>query len=121
MKACVVSASANVVVVVEPIHAPLPSLDAQGIGGGKTRTRVELRGSAKTFTSASRPLGGNARSCFSELRVRRVSPSGPVCSSWARRESILVDAREAELVSRRWIEFHKEALRFEQSWGTYAC
>jgi len=55
MKACVVAASANVVVIVEPVHTPLPGLDAQEIDGGKTRTRVGLRGSARTFTSASRP------------------------------------------------------------------
>ena len=31
MKACVVAASANVVVIVEPVHTPLPGLDAQEI------------------------------------------------------------------------------------------
>jgi hypothetical protein len=33
-----------------------------------------------------------------------------------------VDGRETELVAvRRWVEFHKEAMGFEPSWGTYEC
>ena len=43
-------------------------------------------------------------------------------SSWADRESILIDAREAELVVfRRWSELHVRVLGFEPTWGTYAC
>ncbi len=41
--------------------------------------------------------------------------------SWAERESVLVEAGEAELlVFRRWEEFHREALGYRPSWGTYA-
>ena len=42
--------------------------------------------------------------------------------SWAERELVLVEAREAELlVIRRWEEFHREALGYRPSWGTYTC
>jgi hypothetical protein len=45
-----------------------------------------------------------------------------VRSSWEERESILVEAYEAELVVfRRWAEFHEMALGFAPSWGSYAC
>jgi hypothetical protein len=38
--------------------------------------------------------------------------------SWAERESVLVEAGEAELfVFRRWAEFHREALGFTPSWA----
>ena len=44
-----------------------------------------------------------------------------VCHSWDDRGS-LVDGRETELVGvRRRVEFHKEAMGFESSWGTYEC
>jgi hypothetical protein len=43
-------------------------------------------------------------------------------SSWDRRESLLVEALEAELfVFRRWEEFHRQALGFMPSWDSYAC
>jgi hypothetical protein len=43
-------------------------------------------------------------------------------SSWAERQSVLVEAREAELlVFRRWEEFHREALGFMPSWDSRAC
>jgi hypothetical protein len=38
------------------------------------------------------------------------------------RESVLVEAYEAELlVLERWEEFHREALGFMPSWDSYAC
>jgi hypothetical protein len=41
-------------------------------------------------------------------------------TSWAERESILVEAREAELlVLRRRAEFHREALGFRPSWDVW--
>jgi hypothetical protein len=50
---------------------------------------------------------------------------GPVSvitrTSWAERESVLVEARVAELfVFRRWKEFHREALGFMPSWNSRA-
>jgi hypothetical protein len=40
-----------------------------------------------------------------------------VRSSWAERESVLVEAYEAELlVLKRWSEFHEQALGFRPSW-----
>jgi len=43
-------------------------------------------------------------------------------TSLERRESILVEAYEAELVVfRRWEEFHEKALGFTPSWGTHSC
>ena len=42
--------------------------------------------------------------------------------SWSERESLLVDAREAELVVlRRWVEFHREVLGFGPSWESWTC
>jgi hypothetical protein len=41
-----------------------------------------------------------------------------VRSSWAERESVLVEAYEAEsLVFRRWEEFHRKALGCQPSWA----
>ena len=38
------------------------------------------------------------------------------------RESLLVDAREAELlVFRRWTKYHQDVLGFPPTWGVYAC
>ena len=43
-------------------------------------------------------------------------------SSWDRRESVLVEAGEAELfVFRRWEEFHRQALGFMPSWESHSC
>jgi hypothetical protein len=43
-------------------------------------------------------------------------------SSWTDRESILTRPYEAELlVLERWSEFHRKALGFMPSWGSYAC
>jgi hypothetical protein len=40
-------------------------------------------------------------------------------SSWDRRESLLVEGYEVELiVLRRWEEFHEKALGFRPSWNT---
>jgi hypothetical protein len=63
---------------------------------------------------------------FEMATITRTGPNGLtrviVRDSWDDRESLLVDAREAELVVfRRWIEFHREALGFEPSWESYAC
>jgi hypothetical protein len=58
--------------------------------------------------------------------MARTGPDGMthviVRHSWSERESLLVDAHEAELaVFRRWVEFYRETLGFEPSWGTWAC
>ena len=63
---------------------------------------------------------------FEQATILRTGPDGLtrviVRSSWAGRESLLVDAREAELVVfRRWQEFHREALGFTLSWRTWTC
>lgn len=43
-------------------------------------------------------------------------------SSWNRRDSVLVEAREAELVVlQHWSEFHREALGFTPSLDSYTC
>jgi hypothetical protein len=63
---------------------------------------------------------------FEQATILRTGPDGLtrviVRSSWAKRESILVEAYEAELlVLRRWEKFHREALGYTPSWETYAC
>jgi hypothetical protein len=62
---------------------------------------------------------------FEQSTILRTGPDGLTRAitrrSWAERESVLVEAGEAELlVFRRWEEFHREALRYRPSWGTYA-
>jgi hypothetical protein len=59
---------------------------------------------------------------FEQSTILRTGPDGLTRvitrSSWAERESVLVEAREAELlVFRRWEEFHDKALGFRPSWG----
>jgi hypothetical protein len=56
--------------------------------------------------------------------ILRISPDGLTRvitrTSWAKRESVLVEAYEAELVVlRRWEEFHREKLGFMPSWEAY--
>ena len=63
---------------------------------------------------------------FEQATILRTGPDGLtrviVRSSWDERESILVDAREAELVVlRRWVDFHERMLGFQPIWGTHAC
>ena len=58
---------------------------------------------------------------FEQSTILRTGPDGLtrviVRHSWAERESLLVDAREAELVVfRRWEDFHREQLGFRPSW-----
>jgi len=58
--------------------------------------------------------------------ILRISPDGLTRvitrTSWAKRESVLVEAYEAELVVlRRWEEFHREKLGFMPSWEAYEC
>jgi hypothetical protein len=58
---------------------------------------------------------------FEQAAILRTGPDGLtrviVRSSWAEQESILVDAREAELVVfRRWMEFHRKRLGFKPTW-----
>jgi hypothetical protein len=69
---------------------------------------------------------------FRSHRLQRAEAAPRVCgpdgltrvitrSSWDERESVLVEGGEAELlVFRRWEEFHREALGYRPSWGTYA-
>ncbi len=61
---------------------------------------------------------------FEQSTIRRTGPDGLTRvitrTSWAERESVLVEAREAELlVFRRWEEFHRKALGFMPSWEAY--
>jgi hypothetical protein len=63
---------------------------------------------------------------FEQATILRTGPDGLTRvitrSSWDRRESVLVEAYEAELlVLRRWEEFHEKALGFAPSWEAYAC
>jgi hypothetical protein len=58
---------------------------------------------------------------FEQATIVRTGPDGLTCviarSSWDRRESVLVEAYEAELVVlRRWETFHDKALGFRPSW-----
>jgi hypothetical protein len=58
---------------------------------------------------------------FEMATITRTGPDGLarviVRHSWDDRESILVDAREAELVVlQRWEEFHEKALGFRPTW-----
>src|SRR5262245_56384076 len=58
---------------------------------------------------------------FEQTTILRTGPDGLtrvlVRTSWAERESLLVDAREAELVLfRRWVEFHRGWIAFRPSW-----
>jgi hypothetical protein len=57
---------------------------------------------------------------FEQSTILRSGPDGLTRvitrSSWAERESVLVEVREAELVVlRRWEEFHEKALGFPPS------
>jgi hypothetical protein len=59
---------------------------------------------------------------FEQSTILRAGPDGLtrviVRSSWAERESILVEAYEAELVVlRRWAAFHRNALGFTPRLG----
>ena len=62
---------------------------------------------------------------FEQSTILRTGPDGltrVITSTWDRRESVLVEAYEAELVVlRRWEEFHREALGFAPSWESYVC
>jgi len=63
---------------------------------------------------------------FEQSTILRTGPDGLTRvitgRSWARRESVLVEAYGAELiVFRRWEEFHRAALGFMPSWESYAC
>jgi hypothetical protein len=58
---------------------------------------------------------------FEQSTILRAGPDGLARvitrTSWSDRESLLVDAREAELVVfRRWMEFHEKALGFAPCW-----
>jgi hypothetical protein len=58
---------------------------------------------------------------FEQATISRTGPDGLkrviVRRSWKERESILVEASEAELiVLRRWSAFHRTALGFLPSW-----
>jgi hypothetical protein len=59
-------------------------------------------------------------------RARSTGPDGLTRvitrRSWAERESVLVEARETELlVFRPWQEFHRQALGFMPSWESHSC
>ena len=63
---------------------------------------------------------------FELSTILRVGPDGlaRVVTRGSRneRESALVEDFEAELlVLRRWTDFHRRALGFTPSWGSYAC
>ena len=63
---------------------------------------------------------------FEQSTILRTGPDGLTGvitrSSWAERESVLVEAREAALfVFRRWEDFRERALGFRPSWDHYAC
>ena len=63
---------------------------------------------------------------FEQATILRTGPDGLtrviVRSSWAERESVLVEAREAELVVfRKWQQFHEKALGLMPSWDSYEC
>jgi hypothetical protein len=63
---------------------------------------------------------------FEQSTILRTGPDGLTRvitrTSWDRRESVLVEAYEAELlVLERWEEYHREALGFMPSWDSYAC
>jgi hypothetical protein len=65
-------------------------------------------------------------STFEQATILRTGPDGLTKvlfrSSWTERESVLFEAREAELVVfRRWAEFHERALGFRPSWESCAC
>jgi hypothetical protein len=58
---------------------------------------------------------------FEQSTILRAGPDGLTRiikrSSWRERESILVEAHQAELVLlRRWSDFHEKALGFRPSW-----
>jgi hypothetical protein len=58
---------------------------------------------------------------FEQATIVRTGPDGLthviVRSSWRERESILVEASEAEaIVLRQWSAFHRTALGFPPSW-----
>ena len=62
---------------------------------------------------------------FEMATITRTGPDGLTRvitrRSWAESESVLVEGGEAELlVFRRWEEFHREALGYRLSGGTYA-
>jgi hypothetical protein len=59
---------------------------------------------------------------FEQSTILRTGPDGLTRvitrTSWDRRESVLVEAGEAELVVlRRWSEFHQKALGFAPRWN----
>jgi hypothetical protein len=61
---------------------------------------------------------------FEQATILRTGPDGLtrvlVRNSWSERESILVEACEAEyLVLDRWAEFHGRALGFSPRWAIY--
>jgi len=63
---------------------------------------------------------------FEQLTITRTGPDGLARvitrTSWDNRESILVDAREAELVVfRRWAAFHERVLGFSPVWESRGC
>ena len=63
---------------------------------------------------------------FEQATILRTGPDGMtrviVRSSWSERESILVEACEAELlVLVRWSEFHRKALEFRPRWEAHEC
>jgi hypothetical protein len=62
---------------------------------------------------------------FEQSTILRTGPDGltrVITSTWDRRESVLVEAYEAELVVlRRWEEFHREKLGFMPSWESRSC
>jgi hypothetical protein len=64
-------------------------------------------------------LGGDG---FELATITRTGPDGLARvffrTSWAERESVLVEGYEAELtVLRRWAEFHRGALGFRPNWN----
>jgi hypothetical protein len=63
---------------------------------------------------------------FEQSTILRTDPDGQTRvitrRSWAERESVLIEAGEAQLlVLRRWKEFHGEVLGFMPSWDSHSC
>ena len=63
---------------------------------------------------------------FEQTTILRTGPDGLTRvitrSSWDSRESVLLEAREADLfVFRPWQKFHERALGFRPSWNAYKC
>jgi hypothetical protein len=62
------------------------------------------------------------RSTRARNRTGRLHQGSLTCTSPAERKSLLVDAREAELVVfHRCVEFHRERLGFTPSREAYEC